>query len=118
VSDARGTGDPSRRTYLAEERTFLAWLRSGLAALGVSLAVGRLLPALLDASPAPYVALGIGFGALGLFFFVFGALRQRALERALAAGAFRPLPPIVVLGLAVVGIALSAGTLLLVATEL
>jgi len=113
-----GLGDPSRRTYLAEERTYLAWLRSGLAALGVSLAVGRLLPALLDASPGPYVALGLGFGALGLFFFVFGALRQRAVERSLARGGFRPLSPTVVLGLTLVGVALAAGTLLLVATEL
>lgn len=110
--------DPSRRTYLAEERTYLAWIRSALAALGVSLAVGRLLPALLDASPGPYVALGIGFGVLGLFFFVFGALRLRAVERAMARGTFAPLPPAIVVGLAAFGILVSAGTLVLVATEL
>lgn len=120
VNDAseRGPGDPSRRTYLAEERTFLSWLRSGLAALGVSLAVGRLLPALLHAAPGPYVALGAGFGLLGLFFFVFGAIRQRSVHRSLATGSFRPLPPAVVLGLAAVGTVLSVGTLLLVGTEL
>jgi putative membrane protein len=112
------TSDASRRTYLAEERTFLAWVRSGLGALGVSLGVGRLLPAVLDASPGPYVALGIGFGALGMFLFVFGAIRQRAVERALVGGAFAPLPKVAVLGLAVVGSLLSIGTLLLVATEL
>ena len=110
--------DASRRTYLAAERTYLAWLRSGLAALGVSLGVGRLLPALLDASPGPYVALGIGFGVFGLFLFVFGAVRQRAVERALVTGTFRPLPRSVVAGLAIVGVALSVGTLLLVAMEL
>ena len=110
--------DATRRTYLAAERTYLAWLRSGLAALGVSLAVGRLLPALLEASPGPYVALGIGFGLLGLFLFVFGSIRQRAVERALETGAFRPLPSAVVTGLALAGALLSAGTLLLVATEL
>lgn len=110
--------DASRRTYLAEERTYLAWVRSGLGALGVSLAVGRLLPALLDASPGPYVALGVGFGALVLFLFVYGAVRHRAVERALATGAFAPLPRTVVGGIAVVGVALSIGTLLLVATEL
>ena len=120
MTDARHRdfADPSRRTYLAEERTYLAWIRSGLAALGVGLAVGRLLPALLDASPGPYVALGIGFGAFGLFFFVFGAVRFRAVERAMARGTFEPLSPAVVVGMAAFGILLSVGTLLLVATEL
>lgn len=114
----RELADASRRTHLAAERTFLSWLRSGLAALGVSLAVGRLLPALLDASPGPYVALGIGFGALGLFLIVFGAGRQRAVDRALESGGFPSLPAGVVQGLAVAGAILSAGTLILVATEL
>ncbi|MDH4113142.1 MAG: DUF202 domain-containing protein, partial [Actinomycetota bacterium] len=56
--------DASRRTFLAEERTYLAWLRSGLAAIAVSLAVGRLLPELLDADQGVYRALGIGYGLL------------------------------------------------------
>ena len=114
----RPFGDATRRTYLANERTYLAWLRSALAALGVSVAVGRLLPALLDASPTPYVVLGIGFGSLGLFLFVVGAIRQRGVERALATGAFRPLSGAVVVGLAIAGAALSVATLVLVATEL
>ena len=116
--DDRTFGDASRRTYLANERTYLAWLRSALAALGVSVAVGRLLPALLDASPAPYVALGIGFGLLGLSLFVLGAIRQRGVERALATGIFRPLSGAVVVGLAIAGVVLSIATLVLVATEL
>lgn len=120
MNDAPGPtlDDAGRRTYLAEERTYLAWIRSGLGALGVSLAVGRLLPALLDAAPGPYVALGIGFGALGLFLFVFGAIRHREVERALRTGSFAPLPPVVVMAIAVVGAVLSLGTLVLVATEL
>ena len=36
-----------RRTLLAAERTYLAWLRTGLGAIGVALAVGRLLPVLI-----------------------------------------------------------------------
>jgi uncharacterized membrane protein YidH (DUF202 family) len=47
-SDPAARQDASRRTLLAEERTFLAWFRSGLAAIAVSLAVGRLLPALVE----------------------------------------------------------------------
>lgn len=120
MDDARDRepADASRRTYLAEERTYLAWIRSGLAALGVSLAVGRLLPALLNASPRPYVTLGIGFGGLGLFFFVFGAVRLRAVGRALDSGGFAPLSSAIVVSLAAVGILLSFGTLVHVATEL
>lgn len=117
-TDDRTFGDASRRTYLANERTYLAWLRSALAALGVSIAVGRLLPALLDVSPTPFVVLGIGFGLLGLFLFVLGAIRQRGVERALATGVFPPLSGVVVVGLAIYGAALSLATLVLVATEL
>lgn len=116
--DDRTFGDASRRTYLANERTYLAWLRSALTALGVSIAVGRLLPALLDVSPVPFAALGIGFGLLGLFLFVLGAIRQRGVERALATGVFAPLSGAIVVGLAVYGAALSVATLVLVAMEL
>ncbi len=42
LADAR-TVDASRRTVLANERTFSAWLRTALSAIGVGLAVPRLL---------------------------------------------------------------------------
>lgn len=92
--------DASRRTYLAEERTYLAWLRSGLAAIAVSLAVGRLLPELLDQDQAAYRLLGIGYGIFALFLLTYGVFRQRSMDRALASGKFRPLPTwvLVVLG--------------------
>jgi len=83
-------GDLSR-SYLAAERTLLAWWRSGLAALAVALAIGRLVPALIGAPRAPFVAIGVGFGALGVTFIVYGASRQRHIERALAEGGFRQL---------------------------
>jgi uncharacterized membrane protein YidH (DUF202 family) len=102
--------DASRRTFLAEERTFLSWLRSGLAAIAVSLAVGRLLPELLDEDQAVYRWLGVGYGLLGIFLIGYGAVRQRIVEQRLLTGGFAPLPPWV---LATLG---SAGAVLGIAT--
>jgi putative membrane protein len=102
--------DASRRTFLAEERTYLAWLRSGLAAIAVSLAVGRLLPELLDEDQGVYRMLGIGYGLLGIFLIGYGAVRQRALERQLLAGGFAPLPPWVLATLGTVGCTLGIAT--------
>lgn len=79
-----------RRTWLAAERTYLAWLRTGLGALGLALAVGRLLPALLDADHVEFGLLGTGFGLLGVFLIVLAAYRAQRTRAALAAG--RPLP--------------------------
>ncbi len=64
---APGSEGAPRRTSLAAERTYLAWLRTGLGAIGVALAVGRLIPALLGGSRVAYAALGAGYGVLGAF---------------------------------------------------
>ncbi|HLB39195.1 MAG TPA: DUF202 domain-containing protein [Actinomycetota bacterium] len=112
--DERDFGDPSRRTYLAEERTLLAWWRSGLAALAVALAVGRLLPALLDeANAAGFVALGAGFALVGVALIVMGAVRHRAVERALAEGRFRSMPAAATWAITGALLVLAAGTLIL-----
>jgi len=79
-----------RRTWLAAERTYLAWLRTGLGALGIALAVGRLLPALIDASHLAFGLLGVGFGALAVFLLVVAAYRFQRVRAALEAD--RPLP--------------------------
>lgn len=102
--------DATRRTFLAEERTFLAWFRSGLAALAVSLAVGRLLPVLLDTGRTVYRLLGIGYGLLGVFLIAYGAVRQRTVERHLLAGGFAPLPLWVLVTLGAGGLMLSLAT--------
>jgi inner membrane protein YidH len=112
------TRDASRRTYLAEERTLLAWWRSGLAAMAVAIGVGRLLPAILDASSqGPFVALGLGYAVLGLVMVVFGSARERAQARALAAGRFEPLPRWVVGALTAYLAALALATMALVFLE-
>jgi putative membrane protein len=116
--DDRDFGDPTRRTYLAEERTLLAWWRSGLAALAVALAVGRLLPALLDErNTTGFIALGAGFALVGVVLILMGGLRHRAVERALAQGRFRSMPAAVTWGITVAMLVLAAGTLILVVTE-
>ena len=75
----------SRRTHLASERTQLAWWRTGLTALAVAIGVGRVVPE-LDPSAAklPYTLIGIGFAVYGVALIVYGTLRARGVERALA----------------------------------
>ena len=110
--------DASRRTYLAEERTLLAWWRSGLAALAVALAVGRLLPALVDGdSSAPFVALGVAYALLGLGMIVFGSVRERIVARAFAEGRFAPLSSGLVIGLTAYLAVLAIATVTLVISD-
>ncbi len=81
-------GDPSRRTYLAQERTLLAWWRTAFTAIGVALAVGRLLPDIAHLPKAPFLVLGTGWGLLAVGLVFAGLVRQRAGERAIRAGGF------------------------------
>lgn len=84
--------DATRRTYLANERTFLAWFRTALALLAIAITVGRVLPEVADTHPLPFQIVGMGFGLLGLFTAIFGGLRERRVDRALATGDYVPLP--------------------------
>jgi putative membrane protein len=104
------SNDVSRRTHLAAERTYLAWIRSGLSALAVSLAVGRLLPALLDVSRGPFLLLGAGYALMGLFLLGYGLVRHRSVEEALARGGSVAIPAAVVIWLTVLGLVLALGT--------
>ena len=114
--DEPGLAGASRRTYFAAERTLLAWWRSGLAALAVALGVGRIVPALIDAPTAPFIALGIGFGVLALAFIVYGTTRQHLVERAMSAGGFRSLDAWVVTSMAVLMVVLTIVTVVLIAS--
>lgn len=112
IDEAR---DATRRTRLANERTFLAWWRSGLTAFAVAIGAGKLVPAVADdVEPWPYELLGSGFGVLGVAFVVYGWLRQRAVDHALAAGGYAAPAPLAVAAFTVAGVALGVGTLLLV----
>jgi uncharacterized membrane protein YidH (DUF202 family) len=72
-----GFGPPSRRTYFAEERTLLAWWRTGLGSAAVAVAIGGLLPKLGGLPRDRGVALGIGYGLLGIAFVVGGTVRDQ-----------------------------------------
>ena len=86
--EPREFGDPTRRTYLAAERTLLAWWRTSFAALGVALAVGRLLPDVAHLPKVPFLILGIGWGLLAGALIVLGTVRDRQGHSAIRAGAF------------------------------
>jgi inner membrane protein YidH len=106
-----------RRTWLAAERTFLAWLRTGLGALGLALAVGRLLPALVDADHVAFGLLGAGFAALGVFLLVLAAYRAQRTRAALAAGRPLPLDLWAIWTLTAFSIVLAAATIILIVAE-
>jgi uncharacterized membrane protein YidH (DUF202 family) len=89
ASQTLGDSAP-RRTWLAAERTYLAWVRTALGALGMALAVGRLLPALTDVSHVAFGLLGAAYGVFGLILVLLAAYRSASVRNSLAAQ--RPLP--------------------------
>jgi putative membrane protein len=102
---------------MAAERTWLAWWRTALTATAGALAVGRFAPQLLDVAPWPYMALGFGYAALALALLVYGALRQRTLERSIVDGVHAPLPFSLVAAFTVGGVLLVVATVVLVAAQ-
>jgi inner membrane protein YidH len=110
--------DATRRTRLASERTELAWWRTGLTALAVALAVGRVVPGLEDTSTRwPYLVGGICFAVYGVAVMVYGSVRNRAVQRDLAAGRFPEQPRLVHAALAFGGVALGVLTVVLIAID-
>ena len=110
--------DVWQRTSMAAERTWLAWWRTALTATAGALAVGRFGPELLDVAPGPYVVLGCGYAALAVGLLVFGALRQRKLERAVLEGVYAPLAFGLVAAFTIGGVLLVAMTVVLVAAQI
>jgi putative membrane protein len=117
----RGRFDPAvdatRRTRLANERTYLAWWRTGLTAFAVSLGAGKLVPVLTGETRWPYVVVGVAFGILGVVFVVYGFVRHRLVERALARGGYVQPSEQLMAALTVVGIALGFALLAIVVVE-
>jgi putative membrane protein len=110
-------GDATRRTRLANERTYLAWWRTGLTAFAVSLAGGKLVPALTEESRWPYVAVGVGFALLGLAFVGYGYRRLREVDEAIARGEYTRPDDRLMAVLAALGLALGLALLVIVALD-
>jgi putative membrane protein len=110
--------DVWQRTSMAAERTWLAWWRTALAATAGALAIGRLAPEVLDTAPWPYIVLGCGYAGLAVALLVFGALRQRRLERAVIEGEHVPLTFRLVASFTVAGVVLAIVTVVLVGAQL
>jgi putative membrane protein len=81
--------DATRRTRLANERTYLAWWRTGLAAFAVSIAAGRLVPAIAGGSQTLYSVVGVLFGVLGIMLIAYGRWRGQAVDDALSEGRYQ-----------------------------
>ena len=107
-------GDALRRTRLANERTFLAWLRTGITCLAAGLAVGRVLPELVDDSVWPYAVIGAGYAVVGMALIAYGLRRERAVTAAIDRGEYAPLEAGAMAALTAIAFALGAGTLALV----
>jgi putative membrane protein len=107
-------GDAIRRTRLANERTFLAWLRTGITCLAAGLAVGRVLPELVDDAVWPYALIGSGYALVGMGLIGYGLLRERAVAEAIERGEYAPLDPTALALITAVAFALGAATLALV----
>jgi uncharacterized membrane protein YidH (DUF202 family) len=110
--------DVWQRASMAAERTWLAWWRTALAATAGALAVGRFAPELLGVAPWPYIVLGCGYAVLAIGMLVFGALRQRELERSVTAGVHAPLPARLVTWFTIGGVLLVLFTLVLVGAQI
>jgi putative membrane protein len=110
--------DVVQRTSMAAERTWLAWWRTALTATAGALAIGRFAPELLGVAPGPYIALGCGYAALALALLLFGARRQRELERSVIDGVHVPLPFALTASFTVGGVLLVVMTIVFVAAQI
>jgi putative membrane protein len=110
--------DVWQRTSMAAERTWLAWWRTAIASTAGALAIGRFAPELLDVAPWPYVLLGCGYASLALGLLVFGARRQRELERSILDGVHAPLAFRLVAAFTVGGVLLVLMTVVLVGAQI
>jgi uncharacterized membrane protein YidH (DUF202 family) len=109
--------DAPRRTELAAERTWLAWWRSGIAAATAAVAVGGVVPELVEGGRTAYVVLGAGYAGLAAAVFAGAAVRRRQVERALDRGGYERAPLGWVTGLTFAGAALALATLAIVVIQ-
>ena len=109
--------DVTRRTWLAAERTWLAWWRTGIAAAAAAVAVGSVVPQLLEDGKTPYVALGAGYAAVAVAIFGAGGVRQVRVERAIERGEYERVGSGVLIALTGAGVLLGLATLVIVVVQ-
>jgi putative membrane protein len=109
--------DVTRRTRLAAERTWLAWWRSGIASATAAVAVGGVVPELVEGGRTAYVVLGAGYAGLAAAVFLAAELRRRQVERALERGEYEGLAAGGVLALTLVAMTLALATLAVIVAE-
>jgi len=109
--------DVTRRTLLAAERTWLAWWRSGIAAATAAVAVGGVVPELVDRGRTAYLILGAGCAGLATAVFAGSALRRQRVQRALERGEFEAVGERGVLVLTMVAMLLSLATLVVIIVQ-
>lgn len=110
-----GIGDGLRRAQLAAERTYLAWWRTALATVAVAIAIGRLLPEVLNAGTTwPYVVVGAGWGVLAVAIAAYAPVRQRALRRAIDEGGYAHPHTAMLSALSIGGIVLIVASVVLI----
>jgi putative membrane protein len=109
--------DVTRRTRLAAERTWLAWWRSGIAAATAAVAVGGVVPQLVDGSRTPYALLGAGYVVLAAAIFLAAGLRRLQVERALDRGEYVEIGVRAVLAMTAAALVLSLGTLAIIVVQ-
>ena len=102
---------------LAAERTWLAWWRSGIAAATAAVAVGGVVPQLVDGPRTPYVLLGSGYAILAAAVLIAGWRRHQRVQDALAKGGYEDVPRNWIMGLTIAGAVLAIGTLVLILVE-
>jgi putative membrane protein len=108
--------DVTRRTHLAAERTWLAWWRTGVAVTTAAIAIGGLVPQLVESGATPYVVLGGGYAALAIAVFVAGAKRHKEVSEELERGGYAELNPAWVSALTIgaIGLALATGAVVVI----
>jgi uncharacterized membrane protein YidH (DUF202 family) len=110
--------DPDRRTSLAGERTLLAWWRTGFTAIAAALALGRVVPALIDNGARwPYVVVGLGFAVYGIALIAFGTRRIQRLNREIGIPESDRKLERSTLMLAAVGVTLGVATIVLIIVQ-
>jgi len=118
VSVSHPESNDTRRTHLAAERTWLAWWRTGIATTATAVAIGAVIPRLVNGPRWPYILLGACYAVLAVSLFVIAGHRQRQIERTIFEGGSGALSPGLVTALSFIGSFLAVSTIIVILIRL